>query len=726
MFRVARSLAPVAIAAIAYLGASCGKKDPPRPPEPPPLPPQGFVGSERCKACHEERHATWLETAHAYSLRPAGEDTVKGRFDGTPVEAKYFTAVPYRRGKDFHIRIVAKDRRPSGDHRVVHVIGRSLEQAYLTMGAKGEWRVLPICWNLAREGWDLTHEVLSDIAGGAGAPEDYDAREHVFNHGCGQCHATNYDVGYSIEEGIFRSRFLEGAVACESCHGPGAVHEAWHRGKRGKEGYGEPAKLIHPKRDLDPRTVNESCGRCHYLHEWRYAISDDPRVGHDQIAMSRNHDEPGFFVDGTLSGLTYEGTVQAQSPCFLEGGMSCLTCHRMHGGERFGLRFPAEDDRQCTQCHDAMAADHSRHEDVRCVDCHMPRLLSGVLRRTRDHSIRSPDPAMTVRYGIPNACGLCHADRDAAWALAEREKAWGPGDERIRADTALVDALRREPGKVPTDTLAETAARRESRLWFRMTALRHLGSRMDSEKARKTVRAMLEEPVSDYRQLAASILAAQPDPDAAPALVKLLSDPVRTVRVEAAYALARTGWRAARGDAVASKVFLEAEAMFDRQKPFPETLERAIYIADACGQRETMYRHLAALSALGYGSSDPVDLLRRYGRLLAEDGRHAEALDAYSRAAEIAKEAAPDLLYLDSADSLAATGRVEEAQANWTHVADREGAPPDLRLLARSRLGRIAGREFEEARDALRERPAAREVLRRLEMPLAALPGGRR
>ena len=46
-----------------------------------------FVGSEVCKKCHEYRHETWLKTAHAYSLRKATPEHVKGRFDGRVVEA---------------------------------------------------------------------------------------------------------------------------------------------------------------------------------------------------------------------------------------------------------------------------------------------------------------------------------------------------------------------------------------------------------------------------------------------------------------------------------------------------------------------------------------------------------------------------------------------------------------------------------------------------------------
>ena len=92
--------------------------------------------------------------------------------------------------------------------------------------------------------------------------------------------------------------------------------------------------------------------------------------------------------------------------CYLKGGMSCLSCHAMHGGKKWALRWREEnDDRQCLQCHEelgpepALMTAHSHHKDVRCVDCHMPKLLTGVLHFIRDHSIGSPEPELTERFG---------------------------------------------------------------------------------------------------------------------------------------------------------------------------------------------------------------------------------------------------------------------------------------------------------------------------------------
>ena len=50
-----------------------------------------------------------------------------------------------------------------------------------------------------------------------------------------------------------------------------------------------------------------------------------------------------------------------------------------------------------------------------CIACHMPMTRFAAMGRS-DHSMRPPTPAATLAFKSPNACILCHADHDAAWA----------------------------------------------------------------------------------------------------------------------------------------------------------------------------------------------------------------------------------------------------------------------------------------------------------------------
>jgi len=45
----------------------------------------------------------------------------------------------------------------------------------------------------------------------------------------------------------------------------------------------------------------------------------------------------------------------------------------------------------------------------------MPMTDFARMRRS-DHSMLPPTPAATTAFKSPNACNLCHKDKDAAWA----------------------------------------------------------------------------------------------------------------------------------------------------------------------------------------------------------------------------------------------------------------------------------------------------------------------
>lgn len=507
----------------------------------------GFVGSGTCKACHPDQHETWLSTAHAHSLREASVSSIQGRFDGRPIETPYFKAIPYRHDDGFWIKVEPKDNRPSGDHRISRVIGNTFGQSYLFTGTRGEWRIVPLSWSLERGEWDLSHEVMAEINGDAHSfPANYDSRQKIFNDGCGQCHATRYDIGYDVRTEAYASRFLEGAVSCESCHGPGSIHVEWHQAPGGRiTDYNTPARLLHPDKDLDARRILASCGRCHYKHGWRFAIDDDPRVPFSDIAISRNHDGLGFFADGRLSGLNYHGSTQSQSACF-RGGMSCLSCHQMHGGRPRALKWDETADTQCGQCHARTVSDakaHAHHKEVRCVECHMPKVIPGVLHFMRDHSIGNPEPELTERYGkenSPNACGVCHERESATWAREWKDKWWGPAPKGLVQNVSTIVDLRKGL-KVDSVRLAAMTEDQSSRLFFRLTAIRQLAQQHDAE-SRNCLLRLLSDRHEEVRQLASEGIAHDPHPEAAPALLKLLDDPCRIVRVEAPL-----GWLAAVG-----------------------------------------------------------------------------------------------------------------------------------------------------------------------------------
>jgi predicted CXXCH cytochrome family protein len=148
-----------------------------------------------------------------------------------------------------------------------------------------------------------------------------------------------------------------------------------------------------------------------------------------------------FWADGTARLSSYEYLGSTQSPCLKDSKFTCSSCHTMHGGDVAGQIEPElRGDRACTQCHDKIAANlraHTHHDPAssgsRCLDCHMPRMVYGILDIHRSHRIESPDVRRDVELGRPNACTSCHLDKSPLWAADSMRAFWGDEYERPRS-----------------------------------------------------------------------------------------------------------------------------------------------------------------------------------------------------------------------------------------------------------------------------------------------------
>jgi hypothetical protein len=133
-----------------------------------------------------------------------------------------------------------------------------------------------------------------------------------------------------------------------------------------------------------------------------------------------------FWPDGEvrISGRDYNGMIE--SSCYEQGDLSCMSCHTMHQQD-LGLQQTWKDDQlkpqmrgdvACLQCHpkyEALGTAHTHHpiesSGSRCMNCHMPHTVYGLLKTIRSHTISSPLVSSTLQTGRPNACSLCHLDQ---------------------------------------------------------------------------------------------------------------------------------------------------------------------------------------------------------------------------------------------------------------------------------------------------------------------------
>src|SRR5262249_7455010 len=214
----------------------------------------------------------------------------------------------------------------------------------------------------------------------------------------------------------------------------------------------------------------------------------------------------------------------------------CSYCHDPHSGS---LRLPGN--AMCTGCHPAARFDspsHTMHPAASpaasCATCHMPVSIYMVIDPRHDHSFRVPRPDRTESLGVPNVCtSACHAGKPPAWA---------------------VDAIRRRGGRTPFgyQVFAEAFAAASHGAAEATTALATIVrdasmpalvrasaiSRMQVQPTDMSlITSQLQDPSPLVRRASVEWLAHADDATRLTSLPARLSDPITTVRIEAALAL---------------------------------------------------------------------------------------------------------------------------------------------------------------------------------------------
>ena len=252
-------------------------------------------------------------------------------------------------------------------------------------------------------------------------------------------------------------------------------------------------------------------------------------------------ENPDFYPDGRDLGENYTYTGWRMNPCARSGRLDCIHCHTSSGRYRF--KEAAVANNACLPCHEEKvknAPAHTHHKagtaGNECIGCHMPMTEFARMLRT-DHSMRPPTPATTLLYKSPNACNLCHTNKDAAWA-DKLVREWRKRDYQkpVLERAALIDAARKEDWKKLPDILAYLA--RPDREEIETTSLVRLLANCPSDDKWPALRKLVADTSPLVRASAAEALGQRLEPENVAALVKATADDYRLVRVRAAAALA--------------------------------------------------------------------------------------------------------------------------------------------------------------------------------------------
>jgi len=637
-----------------------------------------YVGSERCKACHEKAYDRWKGSNHAKAMQAARDGTVLGDFGGATFQHRGRTWRFFREGGKFVVNAEGPDG-AMRDYEVAYTFGVDPLQQYLVVFPGGRLQALSAAWDTKARRWFYVNP------GPEAPPGDWlhwTRPGQGWNAMCADCHSTAVRKRYDPDRDAYQTTWSEIMVGCEACHGPASRHVAWADQPAMGRPQVENAALVTRTSKLAGPELVALCAPCHAR---RAQFADQGVPGGElldrylPVLLT-----PGtFHPDGQILDEDFEWHAFTQSKMYANG-VRCSDCHDVHSAKRH-----QEGNALCTRCHRADTYDapsHHFHEakwkgkpsaGVLCVSCHMPGRNFMVVHLRRDHSMRVPRPDLTASLGVPNACSAagCHADRPAAWVQA-RYDGWYGKKRKPHYGTILAGGRRSAP-EVEAD-LVQLSQDQLRPMVARATAVDLLAND-PSPAARAAVVKALADPEPLLRVTAARRLPDEDPATLARLLGPLLQDPVRAVRAEAAARLAGApvqllGDAQRKAHAAALEEYVDAQRYMSDLPSGPYNLGNLYAATGRPAEAERQYRRALAVDDQLFMAKGNLAML------LAAGGRLGEA-EALLRAAHAAQPSQAGLSF-DLGLLLAEAGKRDEAErllrAAW--ASDPQLAPAAFNL----------------------------------------------
>jgi tetratricopeptide (TPR) repeat protein len=166
----------------------------------------------------------------------------------------------------------------------------------------------------------------------------------------------------------------------------------------------------------------------------------------------------------------------------------------------------------------------------------MPKTEFARMERS-DHSMRPPMPAASIAFKSPNACNICHKDKDARWA-DDFVRKWRTRDYQspVIHISALIEAGRKRDWNRLEEMLSYVANKDRDQV-YAASLIRLLMSCHDEKKWPVLIKA-LNDPSPLVRAAAAEGLQHYLTPESVEALLKTTRDEYRLVRIRAAASMA--------------------------------------------------------------------------------------------------------------------------------------------------------------------------------------------
>ena len=487
-------------------------------------------------------------------MQVADTKSVLGNFRNAKFTYAGTTSVFSTRDGKYYVRTDGPDGKLA-DFEIKYTFGVEPLQQYLIELPGGKLQALGVAWDSRpkTQGGERWFHLYPGQKLRAGDPLHWTGINQNWNFMCAECHSTRLAKNFDAKTGQFGTKWAEIDVACEACHGPGAEHVAKARGNAYSAADSGFAFALTERKGVTwmpvaasgnaqrstPRTSSREIDLCARCHARSARISDDyvhgkpPQDTHRLATLS----DGLYWNDGQIRDEVYEWGSFATSRMFA-AGVTCSDCHDPHSQ---ALRRSGND--VCAQCHQPAKFDSAAHTHhapgtpgAACASCHMPTKTYMQIDVRHDHSLRIPRPDVSVKLGTPNACNICHAKKTPQWA-ADAIRGWtgrAPTGHQNFADALRAGTMEASGARGALMTIIDDPAQPAI---VRASALERLG-RMLSPSSLPSLTRALNDSNALVRLAAVEGIGASDLATRIRYLPRMLSDPVRGVRIEAARALA--------------------------------------------------------------------------------------------------------------------------------------------------------------------------------------------
>jgi tetratricopeptide (TPR) repeat protein len=499
---------------------------------------QGYAGSVSCRECHEQFYQLWSTSKHGLAMQPYTPEFARTQL--TPQQNDLVIGKSKYRADTSEGVIIETGAKGISKYPIEHVLGGKNVYYFLTPFKKGRLQTLPLAYDVQKKEWfDTAASGMRHFPGGQrSAPVNWKESPYTFNTACYACHVSQLSTNYDLKTDTYKTTWAEPGINCETCHGPSEGHNKI--AKATPKGQPLPELRIIRTKTMTKEQRNDLCSSCHakaspltpeYKPEERF-------FDHFDLTTLEDAD---FYPDGRDLGENYTSTSWLMSPCYKSGKIDCIHCHTSSGRYRFKAEDKANE--ACMPCHEARVKDpttHTHHKadspGSKCISCHMPMTSFARMNRT-DHSMLPPAPAATIAYKSPNACNLCHTDKDAAWADTYVRQ-WRTRDyqEPLLKRAALIDAARKRDLKKLPEMLAYIQTKDRDEVFA--TSLIRLMRMSQDERIPPVLLVAMKDPSPLVRSAAIEALSLRPSQKAVQAMLDATGDEYRLVRTRAAAGLA--------------------------------------------------------------------------------------------------------------------------------------------------------------------------------------------